>query len=142
MAKKVAKKPAAKVAAKPAAAKAASSAKPAAAPKPAKISPADKPRTKSEVYRVIAEHTGVAKKEVEAVFDTMGQLITADLKGKGGPGVFNIGGMMKVILHTKPATKAREGINPKTGERITIAAKPARKVVKVRPLKTLKDMVL
>jgi nucleoid DNA-binding protein len=41
----------------------------------------------------------------------------------------------------KPATKAREGINPFTKEPITIKAKPARNVVRVRPLRMLKAMV-
>ena len=40
----------------------------------------------------------------------------------------------------KPATKARKGINPFTGQETTFAAKPARTVVKIRPLKKLKDM--
>jgi hypothetical protein len=41
----------------------------------------------------------------------------------------------------KPATKARKGINPFTGQEQMFQAKPARSVVKVRPLKNLKDMV-
>ncbi len=106
-----------------------------------RISPAkDKARTKSEVYGTIADQVGISKKEVAAVFDTMGQMIAADLK-KGNAGVFNVPGMMKVLVQRKPATKARKGINPFTGEPTTFKAKPARNVVKVRPLKGLKDMV-
>jgi nucleoid DNA-binding protein len=48
---------------------------------------------------------------------------------------------MKVEVKRKPATKARKGINPFTGEETMFKAKPARNVVKVRPLKKLKDMV-
>jgi nucleoid DNA-binding protein len=133
MAKKTAKK-ASKKAAKKTAAKA-------AAPKPVKISPAKgKPRGKSEVYSTIAEHVGISRKEVAGVFDVMHQLITADLS-KGAAGVFNVPGMMKVIVVRKPATKAREGINPFTGEKTTFKAKPARNVVKIRPLKNLKSAV-
>lgn len=133
MAKKTAKK-ASKKAAKKTAAKA-------AAPKPVKISPArGKPRGKSEVYSTIAEHVGISRKEVAGVFDVMHQLITADLS-KGAAGVFNVPGMMKVIVVRKPATKAREGINPFTGEKTTFKAKPARNVVKIRPLKNLKSAV-
>ena len=69
----------------------------------------------------------------------MGQIIAADLSK--GAGVVNIAGLMKVTVTRKPATKEREGINPFTKEKITIKAKPARNVVKVRPLKTLKSMV-
>ena len=70
----------------------------------------------------------------------MGAMIAADLK-KGNVGVFNIPGLMKVTVQRKPATKARKGINPFTGEPTIFKATPARNVVKVRPLKGLKDMV-
>lgn len=113
----------------------------AAAPRAGKIAPAkDKARSKSEVYSTIADQVGISKKEVAAVFDTMGQMIAADLK-KGNAEVFNVPGLMKVVVQRKPATKARKGINPFTGEPTTFKAKPARNVVKVRPLKGLKDMV-
>jgi nucleoid DNA-binding protein len=42
----------------------------------------------------------------------------------------------------KPATKARKGINPFTGEETVFKAKPASTTVKVRPLKKLKEMAL
>lgn len=99
-----------------------------------------KPRTKSEVQALIAEHVGISKKEVAQVFDTMSTMIAADLK-KGSVGTFNVPGMMKVTVQRKPATKARKGINPFTKEPTVFKAKPARNVVKVRPLKALKDMV-
>lgn len=144
--KKTTRKPAArgkKVARKPAARKTAArktTAKKATA-KPAKITGAKgKPRTKSDVQAVIAEHVGISKKEVAAVFETMGSMIAADLS-KGNAGTFNVPGLMKVTVQRKPATKARKGINPFTGEPTVFKAKPARNVVKVRPLKALKDMV-
>jgi nucleoid DNA-binding protein len=113
-----------------------------AAAKPAgKITGAkDKPRTKSDIQATIAEQVGISKKEVAQVFDIMGQMIAADLK-KGAAGTFNVPGLMKVTVQRKPATKARKGTNPFTGEPTTFKAKPARNVVKVRPLKALKDMV-
>ncbi|MEQ8770686.1 MAG: HU family DNA-binding protein [Phycisphaerales bacterium] len=108
---------------------------------PAKITGAKgKPRSKSEVCSMIADHVGITKKEVAQVFDVMGDLIQADLK-KGSVGTFNVPGMMKVLVQRKPATKARKGINPFTGEETIFKAKPARNVVKVRPLKGLKDRV-
>ncbi len=143
MAKKAAKKTARKTAGKKTAARK-PTAKAAAAPaakKPAKITAAKgKPRSKSEVVSVIADHAGISKKEVSAVFDAMGQLIAADL-GKGAAGTFNVPGLMKVTVVRKPATKARKGISPFTKEEVIFKAKPARNVVKVRPLKALKDMV-
>ena len=99
-----------------------------------------KPRTKSEIFGTIADQVGITKKEVAGVFDTMQQMIAADLK-KGNAGAFNVPGMMKVTVRRKPATKARKGINPFTGEPTTFKAKPARNIVKIRPLKGLKDMV-
>jgi nucleoid DNA-binding protein len=123
-------------AAKPAAAAQA----PIAAGKPIKVGKAEKPRSKSEVYSIISEHTGVSKKEVGYVFDAMGEIIKRDLS-KTGPGEFKVPGMMKITVQRKPATKARKGINPFTGEETVFKAKPARNVVKVRPLKGLKDAV-
>ncbi|MFI4916594.1 MAG: HU family DNA-binding protein [Phycisphaerales bacterium JB060] len=111
------------------------------AAKPGKITGTKgKPRTKSEIQATIAEQVGISKKEVAQVFETMSTMIAADLK-KGNVGTFNVPGMMKVTVQRKPATKARKGINPFTGEPTTFKAKPARNVVKVRPLKGLKDMV-
>ena len=48
---------------------------------------------------------------------------------------------MKIRVVKKPATKARKGINPFTGQEMVFKAKPARKAVKVTPLKGLKDML-
>jgi len=48
---------------------------------------------------------------------------------------------MKIKCIRKPATKARKGINPFTKEEMMFKAKPARNVVKVQPLKALKEMV-
>ena len=99
-----------------------------------------KPRSKSDVFNFIAEDTGVAKKQVAAVFDGLQSLIKKDL-GTRGPGMFTVPGLMKITVQKKPATKARKGTNPFTGEEMVFKAKPARKVVKVRPLKKLKEMV-
>ncbi|MHC4995831.1 MAG: HU family DNA-binding protein, partial [Planctomycetota bacterium] len=60
---------------------------------------------------------------------------------KSGPQTFTIPGLAKIVVQRKPATRARKGINPFTGEETVFKAKPARNVVKVRPLKGLKDMV-
>ena len=112
-----------------------------AAPRrPKRIAPAPKPRTKSEVYKVIAEHTGLGRKEVQSVFDSFGMMLAADL-GKRGPGVMQVPGLMKVVVKRMPAKKARRGINPFTKEEMMFKAKPARNVVKVRPLQALKKMV-
>lgn len=112
----------------------------AAAPKPMKITPAAKVRTKGEIYNTLAEATTLSRKQVVSVFQAFEQLLAADL-GKKGPGMMQVPGLMKVTVVRKPATKAREGINPFTGEKTIFKAKPARNVVKVRPMKNLKTMV-
>ncbi|UCC30729.1 MAG: HU family DNA-binding protein [Phycisphaerales bacterium] len=99
-----------------------------------------KARTKSEVFGGLADATELSKKEIAGVFDELGRLIKKDL-GKRGPGIFTVPGLMKIKVVRKPATKARKGINPFTGEEMMFKAKPARNVVKVLPLKGLKTMV-
>ena len=101
---------------------------------------AQKPMTKTEILNALAEGTGLSKKEVAGVLDQLGELIGDNL-GKTGPGVFNVPGLMKVKVIRKPATPEREGINPFTKEPTVFKAKPARNVVKILPLKGLKDKV-
>lgn len=106
----------------------------------AKTAAGKKPPTKSEIMSSIAETTELSRKEVASVFEALNNLIQDNLKPRG-PGTFSIPGLMKIRVNKKPATKARKGISPFTGEEIMFKAKPARKVVKVLPLKNLKDMV-
>jgi nucleoid DNA-binding protein len=96
-------------------------------------------RTKSAIYSDLAEGAGITRKQVTAVFDSLSTMMKKDLTK--GPKMFAVPGLMKITVNTKPATKARRGVNPFTGEEMMFKAKPARKVVKVRPLKGLKDMV-
>lgn len=99
-----------------------------------------KPPTKSEILNHISGETELSRKEVSAVLDSLAGLIEKNIKARG-PGFFNLPGLLKIKVIKKPATKARKGINPFTGEETVFKAKPARKVVKVLPLKGLKDMV-
>ena len=126
------------MAAKKAAKKTAKKARKAAPVK--KITALRKPMTKSGIMAEISDKTGLAKKQVSSVFDEMTVLIERHIK-KGGAGQFSLPGLMKVEVKRKPATKARKGINPFTGEETVFKAKPARNVVKIRPLKKVKDMV-
>ena len=99
-----------------------------------------KSMTKSEIVSGIADATGLTKKDVNSVFETMAVQIKKSL-GRSGPGTYTVPGLMKLVVQRKPATKARKGINPFTGEETIFKAKPARNVVKIRPLKNLKEMV-
>ena len=99
-----------------------------------------KPMTKSEIVSGIADATELTKKDVGSVFEAMSAQIKKSL-GRSGSGAYTIPGLMKLVVKRKPATKARKGINPFTKEETIFKAKPARNVVKIRPLKNLKDMV-
>lgn len=108
---------------------------------PVKKAPAiKKPMTKSAVLDEISQNTGLNKKQVSSVIAELTTVIERHIR-KGAAGQFSLPGLMKIEVKRKPATKARKGINPFTGEETVFKAKPARNVVKVRPLKKLKDMV-
>jgi DNA-binding protein HU-beta len=94
--------------------------------------------TKSEVMAQIAKDTGLSKKQVAEVFDSLSGLIKKSLKSAG---IFTLPGLLKMRVVKKPATKAREGVNPFNGEKMTFKAKPASKKVRVAPLKFMKEMV-
>ncbi|MCU0960811.1 MAG: HU family DNA-binding protein [Pirellulaceae bacterium] len=100
-----------------------------------------KPPTKTEIITNIAEAAELSKKQVMAVFDALAAEIKKAVGKRGGPGQFTVPGLCKITIQRKPATKERKGVNPFTGEETVFAAKPARNVVKIRPLKALKDMV-
>lgn len=143
--KTTAKKPAAKktaakkTVAKKTTAKKAAVKKVAAKPKKVVTTAIAKALNKSQVLTAISDHTELSKKQVTEVFECLGNLMHRHLR-KRGAGEFTVPGLMKCTVKRKPATKARKGINPFTGEPTTFKAKPARNVVKVRPLKKLKEM--
>ncbi len=95
--------------------------------------------TKTQILEHIAESTELSRKDVSAVLESLGEVIEGHLK-KNAAGEFVLPGMMKIVTVRKPAVKARKGINPFTKEEMTFKAKPATTVVKIRPLKKLKDM--
>jgi nucleoid DNA-binding protein len=94
--------------------------------------------TKSEVLNEIAKDTGLTRKEVSAVLDSMNICIRKSLRRNG---MFTLPGLLKLKVVKKPATKARKGVNPFTGEEMMFKAKPASKRVRALPLKGLKTMV-
>jgi len=99
-----------------------------------------KPMTKSAIISEVVGKTDLTKKQVASVFDELAIIIERHIKQRSA-GQFTLPGLLKIEVKRKPKTKARKGINPFTGEPMTIKAKPARNVVKVRPLKRLKDMI-
>ncbi len=97
------------------------------------------PYTKAKLLAAIAEDTGLPKRQVAAVFESLSDLMHRHLKKRSG-GTFTLPGLAKFNVVAKKATRARKGINPFTGEETTFAAKPARRIVKIRALKGVKDM--
>lgn len=110
------------------------------APKEYKMSEAKKPKSKTEVLNALADSTGLSRKDIANVFSQLSELIGKEI-GKKGPGSFSLPGLLKIQVVRKPATKATSRANPfKPGEMMVVKAKPARNVVKIRPLKSLKDL--
>lgn len=119
-----------------------------AAPKkaPAKKAPVAKRITaisdrysKTQILNQISETTELPRKDVNAVLDSLTDLIEGHIK-KRACGQFVMPGLFKIETKKKPARKARKGINPFTGLETVFAAKPASIQVKIRPLKKLKEM--
>ena len=101
-----------------------------------------KSMTKSEILNAISNETDLPRKQVSAVLDSLSGQISKSL-GRRGPGMFTIPGLIKIEKKKVPARKARKNVpNPfKPGEMMDVAAKPASTKVKLRALKTLKDML-
>lgn len=114
-----------------------------AAPKPAKLTASAKPRKKSELFTIIADHAGLSRKQVAGVFDAMGKVMAVDLAkpAAGKPKMFVVPGMMRIKAEYKAAVPARKGIDPFTKTEKMFKAKPASTRLKIRPLKALKAMV-
>ena len=94
--------------------------------------------TKSDILASISKDTGLSKKQVSSVFESLNTVIKKSLKSHG---LFTLPGLAKMKVVKKPATKSREGVNPFTGEKMVFKAKPASKKVRVMPLKNLKGFV-
>jgi DNA-binding protein HU-beta len=94
--------------------------------------------TKSQLVAKIAELQKLAKKDVKAMMEALTQVGHKELKKNG---VFVVPGFAKFIVVKKPATKARMGTNPFTGQEMMFKAKPARKIVRARPVKAAKMAV-
>ena len=98
--------------------------------------------TKTEILNSLAETTGVQKKEVASVIEALEGLIRQSLSNDG-PGSFVLPGLLKIEKKYQPAKPAKTGVpNPfKPGELMDVAAKPECNKIKLRALKSLKDMV-
>ena len=103
-----------------------------------KIPAINKSYTKTELINCVVKATELPKKKAVEIFDTLQAIMHAHVKAGHA---FSLPGVFKVTVVKKPATKQRKGVNPFTGEPTIFKAKPARKVVKIKPLKKLKVAV-
>ncbi|WP_049629571.1 HU family DNA-binding protein [Cellvibrio sp. pealriver] len=129
------------VAKKAPAPKAAAKKAPALKAAPAVVKPIAERQNKTQMLQQISDATELSKKQVQAVLDELTNIIEGHIKKKG-VGEFVFPGLLKITTVKKPATKARKGINPFTGEEVMFKAKPASTSVKVRPLKKLKEFAV
>ena len=88
-----------------------------------RVSKASKGRAmpKGEIFGAIESTSGVKKRDVKAVFESLGSLIPGQLKATGK---FTIPGVTMIKLRKKPATKA--GKRMAFGKEVMVKAKPAR----------------
>jgi nucleoid DNA-binding protein len=100
----------------------------------------DKRMSKAQFVTTLAEKSGLNRKQAVSALDSINTIVAQQL-GKRGPGEVLIPGLLKLNVVDKPATRQHEGINPFTKQPMTFKAKAARKVIKVRPLKALKDAI-
>lgn len=89
--------------------------------------------TKTQLQTTLAEETGTDRKTAGLYLTKLAEIAYRETKKKGE---FVLPGIGKLV---KQKRKARTGINPKTGEKLKIAAKT---VVKLRVAKAAKDAVL
>jgi len=101
---------------------------------------AKKRMTKTQFVAALSKKSGLTKKQAATALD-MVNVIVAEQLGKRGPGEVLIPGLLKLNVVDKPATPQHKGINPFTKQPMIYKAKPASKVIRVRPLKALKDSV-
>lgn len=94
--------------------------------------------TKSQLIETLASATDLSKKDVKGVIETLATTGVKELKKNG---VFLVPGLAKFVVIKKPATKERKGINPFTKEPTVFKARPARKIIRARPVKAAKDGV-
>lgn len=96
------------------------------------------PLSKSSLIQTISDKTETSRKDVKGILELIASIGYVELKKNG---LFVVPGLVRMVVQKKPATKARKGINPFTGEPTVFKAKPARKVIKARPVKAAKDAI-
>jgi len=98
------------------------------------------PLSKSGLIQTLVDKhaTNLTRKDVKGIIEAVATVGRAELKKNS---VFVVPGLIRMVVVKKPAAKERKGINPFTKEPTVFKAKPARKVIKGRPVKAAKDAV-
>ena len=95
--------------------------------------------SKSALINAVVQEVGeISRKEVKTIIEKLSDVAYKELKKTG---MFTMPGFAKFRVVKKPATKARDGINPFTKQPMTFAAKAASKSVRARAIKSIKDAV-
>jgi nucleoid DNA-binding protein len=100
----------------------------------------DKRMSKTQFIATLAETSGLSKKQAALALDAISMIVAEQLSTRG-PGEVQIPGLLSLNVVDRPATAEHQGLNPFTKEPMTYKAKPARKVIKARPLKALREAV-
>ena len=87
--------------------------------------------TQTQLIAAVAERSEFSKADAKRVLSALDEVVLEEL---GNAQKVRIGGLVQLTVRVKPASKARKGRNPATGEEITIAAKPAGVDLRARPL--------
>jgi len=93
---------------------------------------------RAQLLKSVSEKTGMAKKEVEQVYEhTLRTIQDSVRKGEK----VALSGFGNFTQRVKKARKAGLGRNPFTGETVKVAARPAMKLPKFVPAKQFKEYV-
>lgn len=89
------------------------------------------PLTQTQLAGAIADRAAITRAEAKRVLDALEDVVLDEIANAEK---VKIGGLVQLTVRVKPASKARKGRNPATGEEITIAAKPASVDLRARAL--------
>ena len=94
------------------------------------------PLTQTQLVTAVADRAELTKNDAKRALTALEDILLEEI---GNAQKVKIGGLVQLTVRVKPATKARKGRNPATGEEITIAAKPASVDLRARPLTKAKN---
>ena len=89
------------------------------------------PMTQTQLADAVADKAGLSRADAKKALAALEEVVLGEI---GNAEKIKIGGVVQLDVRKRPATDARPGRNPATGEEITISAKPASVAVKARPL--------